>query len=59
MNLFFPVPNRSRRWKCPKCGKEIITKPNPWIHIHVPIFIRCRPACPECGTKMIEMKLFY
>ncbi|MBO4633517.1 MAG: hypothetical protein J5858_16495 [Lentisphaeria bacterium] len=57
---FYPLPNRPVRWVCPKCGKELIEKPNPWIHIpRIPLFfIRRAPVCPKCKTKMIEVKLF-
>ena len=60
MISFVPMPKRNRLWKCPKCGEEIIERPNPWIHIRIPLFFfRRTPVCPKCGTKMIEEKLFY
>lgn len=59
--MFFPLPNRPVLWKCPKCGKEIIERPNPWIHFScLPRFLfRRTPKCPRCGTAMIKTKLYF
>ena len=60
MRSLLPLPNRPILWKCPKCGEELLERPNPWIHIRVPLFLfRRAPACPKCGTKMVEVKLHY
>ena len=61
MSSFIPLRNRSRLWKCPKCGAEKWEYHFPLIHTCFPLFgFRGKaPDCPKCGTKMIEVKLFY
>lgn len=58
--MFYPMPNRPVLWRCPKCGEEYFERPNPWSHLHIPLFfIRRTPVCPKCKTKMIKVRLFY
>ena len=61
MNSFFPMRNRPRLWKCPKCKIEKWEHRPPVIHTCFPLFgFRGKPpVCPKCKTKMIEVKLFY
>ncbi len=62
MSSCFP-DHRLIKWKCPKCGYEIITPPprNPWIINAVPwSWLWGKddpPTCDKCGTKMERSKL--
>ena len=62
MSSFVPMPNRSRLWKCPKCGIEKWERRFPLIHTcFLPLFgFRGKPpVCPKCGTRMDEVKLYF